>query len=83
MNCNGGNTVIISIEWKSSMDLDFLCTSLIIGGFHVLGTVNNVYDMEIWYQFYYVFFFQFSFLFTDGRGLRHKYFKDYKDYLGK
>lgn len=22
-------------------------------------------------------------LFTDGRGLRHKYFKDYKDYLGK
>ena len=65
------------------MDLDFLCTSLIIGGFHVLGTVNNVYDMEIWYQFYYVFFFQFSFLFTDGRGLRHKYFKDYKDYLGK
>lgn len=41
------------------MDLDFLCTSLIIGGFHVLGTVNNVYDMEIWYQFYYVFFFNF------------------------
>lgn len=24
-----------------------------------------------------------AFLFTDGRGLRHKYFKDYKDYLGK
>lgn len=22
-------------------------------------------------------------LFTDGRSLRHKYFKDYKDYLGK
>lgn len=25
----------------------------------------------------------FAILFTDGRGLRHKYFKDYKDYLGK
>lgn len=22
-------------------------------------------------------------VFTDGRGMRHKYFKDYKDYLGK
>lgn len=32
------------------------------------------------------FLFCFSFLaawFTDGRSLRHKYFKDYKDYLGK
>lgn len=24
-----------------------------------------------------------DFFFTDGRGLRHKYFKDYKDYLGR
>lgn len=31
----------------------------------------------------FVLFFQNVSLFADGRGLRHKYFKDYKDYLGK
>lgn len=47
----------MAIGWKSfkSLDPGFLRTSLIIDGFHVLGTVDDVYDMEIWYQFYWVF----------------------------
>lgn len=40
------------------------------------------YQMSIFY-FFFIFSFWLILFLKDGRGLRHKYFKDYKDYLGK
>lgn len=50
--------------------------------FLLLTRYINKIQIEVSWFFLFCFSFL-AMLLTDGRGLRHKYFKDYKDYLGR